>query len=303
MRPDIHRVIAVVLDGLRPDAIEAFQLTNLRRITSHGASTLQARTISPSLTWPAITSLLSGVVPEVHGIRDESLQLPRPTAALSLLPDLLARGGFPSTAFLNELPLLHRAIGIRIAERVGFSRARFIGATANDVFAAARATLRLQRRGLVYFHWFDADRAGHEHGWMSHQYGAAAHRLDMALGELIALTGLHSDPHTLLIALADHGGGGLEPRHHDGDHPLNTTIPVIMAGGLVQPRRLEGISLLDLAPTIAWALGVDVPDGYSGRVIDEAFAHGEVMPHHRTAPQIRSAVPMASSWPMTTSPG
>lgn len=303
MRPDIHRVIAVVLDGLRPDAIEAFQLSSVRRIATHGASTVSARTVNPSLTWPAITSFLSGVTPETHGICDESLHLPRTSAPLSLLPELLARAGLPSNAFLNELPLLHRAVGIRIAERVGFGRARFMGATARDVLAAARGTLRLQRRGLLYFHWFDADRAGHEHGWMSPQYGAAAQRLDAALGELVALTGLQSDPHTLLVAFADHGGGGIDPRHHLGDHPLNTTIPVLLAGGLVQRRRLEHVTLLDLPPTIAWALGAEVPAAYIGRVLGEAFTLGDVSAAQRAAPQISNAVPIASSWPMTTSPG
>lgn len=302
-RPDIHRVIAVVLDGLRPDAIEAFQLASVRRIATHGASALDARTVAPSLTWPAITSVLTGVVPDIHGIRHESFHVPRPTQPLSPLPEQLLRAGFPSSAFLNELPLMHRAFGLRLAERIGFNRTRFSGATALDVLAAARGTLRLQRRGLLYFHWFDADRAGHEHGWMSPQYGAAAQVLDAALGQLVSLTGLHSDPQTLLIAFADHGGGGLDPRHHEGEHPLNTTIPILLAGGLVQPRRLEQVHLLDLAPTIAWSLGVDIPATYSGRAIREAFANGDVTPADRTSRQINSAVPIASSWPLTTSPG
>lgn len=303
MGPDIQRVIAVVLDGLRPDAIEAFQLDNIRRIASHGASTLQARTVSPSRTWPAIASFLTGVTPETHGIRDESLLPPRPATPLTPLPELLLRARIPTSAFLNELPLFQRAVGVRIAERIGFTRARFTGATALDVLTAARGTLRLQRRGLLYFHWFDADRAGHVHGWMSPEYGTAARTLDAALGQLVSVTGLQSDAHTLLVAFADHGGGGIDVRDHDGEHPLNATIPVMLAGGRVQPGRLERVSLLDLPPTIAWSLGVEPSPAYTGRLLVEAFAHGAGSPADVNLPQINRAVPTASSWPITTSPG
>jgi len=51
--PRFRRVIVVVLDGLRPDAIEAFELANVRRLARLGASALTGRTVQPSLTWPA----------------------------------------------------------------------------------------------------------------------------------------------------------------------------------------------------------------------------------------------------------
>ena len=37
--------------------------------TLGGAATMSARTVSPSCTWPAMTSLLSGMPPATHGIR------------------------------------------------------------------------------------------------------------------------------------------------------------------------------------------------------------------------------------------
>jgi phosphopentomutase len=77
-----------------------------------------------------------------------------------------------------------------------------------------------------------------------------------------------SDPDTMLIALADHGGGGIVPDDHDGDHPLNLTIPLLIVGGRVPWCTLYGdVSILDVAPTIAWALGVDAPQGWPGRAL------------------------------------
>jgi phosphopentomutase len=172
---------------------------------------------------------------------------------------------------MNEIPMQYRGVGSLIARGLGFSETRFSGETAPEVLLAAKSTLRAQRRGLILFHWADADRAGHEFGWMSPEYGDAARRLDATLALLTATTGAESDPHTLLIALADHGGGGLVPDHHEGDHPLNSTIPLLLIGGGLRPRQLTGASLLDVPTTVAWALGVAPDQSYVGRVLHEAF--------------------------------
>jgi predicted AlkP superfamily pyrophosphatase or phosphodiesterase len=57
--PIARRVITVVLDGLRPDAIERFELAHLGALIAHGASALDATTVSPSVTVAAMTSSAS----------------------------------------------------------------------------------------------------------------------------------------------------------------------------------------------------------------------------------------------------
>lgn len=271
---DIRRVIVVVLDGLRPDAIDAFDLGHVRRLAQCGASSMRARTVSPSLTWPALTSLLTGVEPRVHGVLSDSIFLPRPRTTLHPLPTLLARSGYPSFAFLGDVPLLYRGVARRIAKGLGFSEAFFTGRTAFDVLCAARSTVATQRDGLLFLHWADADRTGHEHGWMSAQYGDAARRLDATLGCLAEWTHIDTDRNTLLVLVADHGGGGVVKKHHEDDHPLNTTIPLIFAGAAVQQGGLGAPHLTDVPATVAWALGVQVHGSYTGRVLAEAFDPG-----------------------------
>ena len=272
---DIRRAIVVVLDGLRPDAVDAFDLGHLRRVARIGASSMRARTVSPSLTWPALASLMTGVAPDVHGILADSVHFPRPRGKLHPLPELLAQGGYPSSAFMGEVPQLYRGIADRIAKGLGFAEARFAGANAMDVLQAARSTIGSQRDGLIFLHWADADRAGHAHGWMSPEYGAAARRLDEAIELLVSWTGVESDRGTVLILLADHGGGGLVENHHDGDHPLNWTVPLVLVGGAIPHRRLRDASVLDVPPTIAWALGVAPHASYAGRALTAALGFAE----------------------------
>lgn len=267
----ICRVILVVLDGLRPDAIDSFGLSNIREMALNGASTMSARTVSPSCTWPAMTSLINGVSPETHGVLRDSAHVPKPKTPLLPLPALLSRAGYPSAVFMRSMPALYRGTARRIAKRLGFTEAHFAGATAQEVIMSASSTLHTQERGLVVMHWADADQAGESHGWMTNEYGDACRRLDSGIGLLMKLTSFVSDPRTLVIALADHGGGGVTVNDHAEEHPLNWTIPLMLAGGSVRRMTLDRAHLLDVPATVAWSLGVAPPEMYVGRTLAEAF--------------------------------
>ncbi|HEY9228818.1 MAG TPA: alkaline phosphatase family protein [Gemmatimonadaceae bacterium] len=270
--PLARRVIVVILDGLRPDAIDRFGLSHLARLMDHGASTLAATTVSPSVTISALTSLMTGVSPDVHGLRGDHLFIPKPRKDLIPIPEQLARLNWPSAAFMTEVPVLLRGIAARIGRRLGLTRLHTTGENAAGVLDAARQTLRTQRRGLIVLHWPDADRAGHDHGWMSPEYGAACRDLDAALRNL---TSTSADPDTLFIAVADHGGGGAKVNDHDGDHCLDRTIPIALYGAGVAQAELEASTLLDVPATILYALGLDVPAWFEGRVLREAFERRE----------------------------
>lgn len=271
--PNVSRIIVVVLDGLRADAIPLFALPTLTRLARIGASTLAASTVSPSVTAAAMGSLFTGVRPVDHGLTGDRFRVPRRRIPLQPLPRIMRDAGIPTFAFLACLQLLYRPLAARLAGIVGVQEARFRGSNARDILAAARDTLSHQRRGLFVFHWPDGDRAGHAHGWTSRPYSRAVAQMDEALGALDALTGASGDRETLLIAMADHGGGGAQFRDHDSTHPHDRTIPLILSGGAVVTGELAPLSsLLDVPATIAWAMGVTVPAGYAGRPLTEAFA-------------------------------
>lgn len=274
--PLVRRAIVVVLDGLRPDAIRRFDLQHLSRLMRRGASTTSAQTVAPSVTAAAMASLLTGATPARHGLRSDRFHLPTPSGPVHPLPRVLAEQSIPSRAFMARVPLLFQGIANRLAGHLGVAEARFHGEGAADILGAARRTIETRQRGLVVLHWPDADRAGHAHGWMSPEYGMAAGALDDALGALLRLVDL-DDPSTLLVALADHGGGGVNPRGHDSDSPLDRTIPMVLAGGAIEPGPLpDGVSLLDVPATVAWALGAPLPASYAGRPLVQAFVRSQM---------------------------
>lgn len=281
--PFLQRVVVVVMDGVRADAAPLFQLEALGRLAARGASTFRARTVSPSVTAAAMASLFTGVPPEVHGLDSDRFRVPRKRTALQPMPAVLGKDGIQSFVFLGRLPLGYRPLAVQVARLLGVTHVTFGGESSSGILQSASQTLRTVRRGLIVLHWPDADRAGHAEGWTSRRYASALRGIDESLGALDAMTGAGTDPDTLLIALADHGGGGTVATDHDSAHIHDRTIPMVLTGGVVRPCDLgTGATLLDVPATVLWALGIDVPAGYTGRPLLEAF-------NGRSRPDVMSA--------------
>ncbi|MCU0622598.1 MAG: alkaline phosphatase family protein [Gemmatimonadaceae bacterium] len=270
--PVVSRVVVAVLDGLRPDAIDRFGLEHWQRLARRGAETRQGSSVLPSVTAAALTSLFTGVAPATHGIESESFQLPKQPGRLPLVTKALAAHGIPSAVHIRRIPWLYRGLARQLARLAGAAHVTMTGDDAPEILDAATPGLLARTPGFTFLHFPDADRAGHAHGWMSAPYADAARTLDATLGQLVERLALETTDDTLLIACADHGGGGAVPTHHNSRHPLDTTIPVLLAGSGVRPgASLASASWLDIPATVAWALGVTPPAAWPGRPMVEAF--------------------------------
>lgn len=271
-RARIGRVVLVVMDGLRAEAVSRLELPNLLQLAEQGASSHKAQTVSPSVTAAALTSLITGVPPAVHGIGKEGFTIPKEFHRLRPLTQLLAQAALPSTVIAGEIPIRYRWLARRIASIAGVSETCFGGNSSGEILRMAEPILRRQRSGFIFMHWPEADRAGHAEGWRSAGYEDAVRDMDRSLGCLTSILNADAARDTLLIACADHGGGGRDPKDHDSDHPHDTTIPVVLHGPAVLPTKLyPDVTLLDLPATVLWTLGVPLPTEYIGRPLFEAF--------------------------------
>lgn len=264
------KVVLVILDGLRPEAITAEVMPALTALGAEHWRAAHAVTISPSVTVAALTSLATGVTPERHGMVEPGLKSIGALSGLTFLPAHLRKHDRQSTIITTDIPLPSLILAKTL---LGFAGSvELVTGGVEPVSVGAVAVREIARRGpglsVVYLN--DCDQAGHASMWMSPVYLEAAARLDRAVG-LLAELARRDD--TLLLFCADHGGGGLVPNDHDGDHPLNRRIPIILAGRGVKRRAVSQrpASLLDIPPTISDALGVPVPASYEGRVLSEAF--------------------------------
>jgi predicted AlkP superfamily pyrophosphatase or phosphodiesterase len=257
--------VLIVVDGLRPDALMAAAAPTMQRIVREGASTLLSRTIMPSVTLPCHTSMFYGVSPERHGITDNRWHpMARPVPSLI---DVVYRADRKTAMFYNwgELRDLAAPGSLDESHFVAYER------TEGDVsdqrtFALAAGWVRDNPEfGLAFAYYGMVDMTGHAHGWMSEPYLSRVADADRAVARVVAA--LPADGSALVVLTSDHGGHG---KTHGTDADEDMTVPLALwrRGAAARPRDLGATSILDVAPTIAAALGVDRPRDWEGRVID-----------------------------------
>lgn len=265
----MRRVVVVLADGLRPDAITPSRMPSLDAIGREYTVAPRAATVRPSTTVAALTSLATGLAPQSHGFTEPGLAFLSRLTRLRPVGRELARAGHATTVVAHELSVVERSLVGALVGAAGIGKLTGRGRGARQVAVAAHETLIAQQHGVVFVYLHDCDQAGHRAGWMSDEYLAAASEVDAALGMLADVA-----EDSLFIVLADHGGGGVTSHDHDEPHALNDHIPLVLAGPSVTRRHqlTRAVSLLDLPPTLLWWFGVDIPASYEGRVLTEAFA-------------------------------
>lgn len=271
MNGRFHKIMLLILDGLRPDAITPAGMPALSALMERGWRAKSATTVRPSVTVAALGALASGVEPERHGLKQGRLPSFARLCGLRPLPVELRRLGVETTIILPSLVPSARWIAGALLRLGGVTRLHT--APAAPVRLMATALRRLATGAgpeflVAYFN--DADVAGHAAGWMSPAYLRAASSLDRAM-ELLAT--FSADPDTLIIVTADHGGGGVIPHDHDAPHQLNDGIPLALVSGCISPGIVgeDPVSLLDIPPTVLHGFGGTAPRQYTGRVLHEAF--------------------------------
>ena len=266
-----RHVVVVSIDGLRPDAIAAFNAPTLQRLMREGTYTLKASTIDPSKTLPSHTSMLTGELPELHGVVWNTVVTAK-SGAIEL-PNIFSvarASGYSTAAFFSKPKFqpLQRPGTVDYSQAPGglwggWSADR----TVNDV----GKYLAGAKPNLLFVHLKDPDAAGHKSGWMGERYGRAVLKADAAVGRLVTLADSTYGPGNYsLIVTADHGGQG---RNHGSSDPQDVTIPWIAWGQGVKQGALASLSVrtVDTASTVLWILGVAEPTNWSGTPVIEAY--------------------------------
>ena len=230
--PRIMKAILIVIDGMRPDALEPARTPNLCGLMEAGAYTLAARTVNPSITLPCHASLFLSLPPESHGI-DTNVWTAASAAAAGSCGGPAA--GRPANGLLfnwEELRdlappgALHASLYLNNCSQPD-----------GDLELADLAAGWLRRNDVdfAFLYLGYTDNAGHDFGWMSEAYLSALSRADTAAGRVLAVL----PPDVVIVVCSDHGGSGTS---HGTECAENVTIPVIIAGhpGLPAGSRFAG---------------------------------------------------------------
>jgi len=264
--PPIRRVVLLIIDGLRPEAVSPTYMPSLATLAA-SAWSCEGRTVRPSVTVAALVSLATGVPPDRHGMVEARLPDLGTLLGVRPLPVVLKRYGHLTRIVTGPLPTPHRVLGRTLLGLAGVGNLVMAPLKPRELARLGEREHTRLPTSLTIVYLNECDRAGHREGWMSRPYLEAARAADGAVSVLSGAILERDD--ALLLVTADHGGGGVAATDHDMPHPVNDTIPMVAAGAHVVPGRgPAGVSLLDLPPTILRALEVPIPRSYSGRALN-----------------------------------
>ena len=291
--PSRGNVLLVTIDTLRADRLSCYGYArntdpNLVSLAAEGIIFLDVTTAVP-LTLPSHVSLLTGLYPTAHGVRDNGVLWKSATATLA---ELFLERGFDTAAFVSSFIL---------SSRFGLSRGfelyddNVVERTRTDSYRLERSAGEtigqflkwLDQRDskppfFVWLHLFEPHKPYLPAQPFAERfvspYDAEIASADAALGRLFEdLRQRAMWDGTTVVVTSDHGEGL-------GDHGENThgyfvyqstmRIPLILKGtkGSSVGQRVERpVHLIDVAPTLLRLAGLSVPPGMQGQSLREAL--------------------------------
>ncbi len=279
-------VLLISLDTTRADALGAYGAQpsvtpRIDQLAAEGVTFEWARTVTPT-TLPAHTSMLTGLYPHRHTVRDNSLTAV-PLAATTVA-ERASAAGLATAAFVSA-KVLDRAFGLDQGFATYSQPAReqdvvtstgFSARSAADTVAQASKWIRgipVDQPFFAWVHLFDPHRpwvAGEP--WISkargNPYLAEIAATDDAVGHLLdALRASGRYERTTVVLVGDHGEGLGE--HGEDSHAYfvydsTLRVPLILrrADGARAGERVDStVTVADIGPTLCEALGVaNLPD-------------------------------------------
>jgi arylsulfatase A-like enzyme len=283
----VRNVLLVTLDTTRADVLSGDAPSralapHIAALAEHGVRFPRAYTVAP-LTLPAHATLLTGLVPPRHGVRDNGLAaLP---GSAETLAEILLADGFATAAFVSAL-VLDRGFGLAqgfevydqpaLAPRASASQS--VERPARATASAAAAWLQGLDRARPFFLWvhlYDAHVPYEPAAEHLARAGGDAYRgevaaLDDAVGLLLdTLVAEELESQTLVVLTADHGeslGEHGEPTHGALCYEAAVRVPLLFRfpGAPPVPGPTRIASLADLCPTLLARLGLALPPGLDG---------------------------------------
>lgn len=254
-----NKVILITIDGMRPDGLLASGHPFVDKMMQLGSYTLNAQTVYPSVTLPCHMSMFHSVTPKRHRVKTNTYK-PMFRPVKGLFEHIKMNGGKTASFYGWE--------ELRDISRPGFlDYSSFIHIKAAEkpdgvLTNQALSYILKEEPDFVFLHLLETDElGGHEHGWMSEEYIS---RIYDAIENVKHIYDTIGKQYTIIIT-ADHGG---HKHTHGSKRPEDMTIPMFLIGKSIEKgKTLNGISILDIAPTVAAILGIpSVPD-WKGRSI------------------------------------
>ena len=253
----MKKVILISIDGMRPDGLLACGNSYVRELEKMATYTYAGASMNPSVTFPCHFSMTHSVTPERHGILTNTyVPQVRPVAGIF---EKIKNAGGVSAMFYGWEPLRDIAMPgtLKFATYVN----AYMKESSDTVLTDEAIRIIVENKpDFAFLYMVETDeKGGHDNGWMSEEY---LRRISIAIDNAKRVIERYSDEYSIII-MADHGG---HDRSHGSTMPEDMTIPLFFIGEQFERGKVaEGLSLLDIAPTIAAIMGIEPDREWEGR--------------------------------------
>ena len=263
----VEHVVLIGVDGMGIRNIAWDRMPNLRKLRDKGAYTV-ARSTFPTSSGVNWSSALCGTTPDLHGVRDNT---PKP----GVQPAVTTEKGVHPCIFSEVRRQEPKAYTCSLYDWNGIgwyhdsASANFTKLYPSNFESESQYTdefielLKKNSPRLAFITYDMLDHTGHASRYDSPEYANACAEVDKFIGRIVDYVAANMAKDTAIVLFADHGG-------HDkmhGDATLECyEIPfLVCAPGLDGFVFREPVTISDVAPTVAWLLGLEIPDFWRGR--------------------------------------
>ena len=296
--PQPPDLLLVTIDTLRADRLGCYGRAGAETPVIDGLAARGVRfensVAHVPLTLPSHASILTGLTPLRHGVRDNAgFVLAEGSATLA---GWLASAGYEAAAFVSAFPVHHR-FGLgqgfatyddRFPRGADPARPSYVERRGDATTSAALAWISGKGAGgaplFTWLHLFDP-HAPYEppepfaSRFKGREYEGEVAFADRQLGRLLEGWRAARGRDPIVVVTSDHGEGlgeHGEPTHGLFIYDSTIRVPLVVAGPGVPPGRVPGTLArgIDVAPTLLDLAGVPVPASVEGRSLRAAWEGG-----------------------------
>ena len=281
-RPKAGHVIFIGVDGVSTPAFKdpalLSRMPNLKMMMNEGSYTLEKRSVMPSASAINWASIFNGLPTEQHGYGNWNSTKPE-------IPPVLDNGrGMPPTVYTllrqqrpnSESGCVYNwdGIGPLIDEEViNYHLYRKPDLNALEKYIQDDAVKYILEKKPTFFTVYigDPDEVGHNEGWDTPSFYKSLEETDRMVGIILQAckdAGIFDD--TIFVFSSDHGGS---EKGHGELKMLHLETPFILYGKHIRKGYVldEPMMQYDLSATLAYALGLKIPQAWRGRPLKSMF--------------------------------
>lgn len=253
------KVILISIDGMRPDGMQTCGNPYVKELEKKCSYTYTGMSMTPSVTLPCHFSMAHSVTPQRHGILTNTY-IPQVRPVTGIFEKIKAAGGV-SAMFYGWEPLRDISLPDNLFYAT-FIQSYTKESTDTALTDEALRVIGESKPDFCFLYMVETDeKGGHDNGWMSEEY---LRRISIALDNVKRVIDAYGEEYSVII-MADHGG---HDRTHGSALPEDMTIPLFFCGpAFPGGHELTGLSLLDIAPTIASLMGISPDPDWEGHSV------------------------------------